>query len=241
MMRVIDINLDAAETDAPLESWLASASSLNLACGFHAGDSLIMENTVQFALAHGLAIGAHPGLPDRAGFGRCEMARTDAEIYADTLYQVGALHAIVRAAGGTLQHVKPHGALYHMACRQPHVAAAIACAVAALDLQLAVVGPRASLLLIEAQKKGLPTWSEAFADRTYGDDGQLLPRAHPAAVIMDPVQAAAQALRLAQAGQAQTLCVHGDQANARAVLIAVRQTLEAHGFTIAPPRATPSH
>ncbi len=234
----IDMNADLGEGFGSDEALLQLVSSANIACGFHAGDPHAMQATVRSCIAAGVAIGAHPGLPDRIGFGRREMAITPAEAYDYVLYQVGALDAMVRAAEGRMRHVKPHGALYHMAGRDAAIADAIVRAVGAVDDRLAIVAQAGSLLLETAEAAGLRTVSEAFADRRYRENGLLVPRGEPMAVITDEAEAAAQALKLASRTsgiRAETICVHGDGAEAVALAAAIREALLAGGVQIAAP------
>ncbi len=228
---------------------LRLVSSANVACGFHAGDAQIMRDTVAQAIAHGVAIGAHVSLPDLQGFGRREMSVTAAEVHAMTLYQIGALHAFTRAAGASLAHVKPHGALYNMAARDAVLANAIARAVRDFDPQLRLFGLAGSALIEAGNALGLPVAAEAFADRRYRADGSLQPRREVGAVIEDAAQATAQALGIARDGmvrsmdghdvrlQADTLCLHGDGAHAVQLAGRLRNALEAAGIRIAAPGA----
>ncbi|MHA6205995.1 LamB/YcsF family protein [Dyella soli] len=255
--KTIDINSDLGESfgawsmgdDAAL---LDIVSSANIACGFHAGDPDIMRRTVALAAERQVAIGAHVSLPDLQGFGRREMAVTPAEAYALTLYQIGALHGFVRAAGARLRHVKPHGALYNMAARDARLAEAIAAAVRDFDPSLRLFGLAGSALIDAGLAAGLPVASEAFADRGYRADGSLLPRSEPGAVISESDQAIAQAMAMAREGklravdgaivelQADTLCVHGDGAHAVTFARNLRAALEAVGIIIAAPHAAGS-
>lgn len=249
----IDLNMDAGESLTHAD-WLRElalypyVSSINIACGFHAGDAHVMSQSVAAAVSHGLAIGAHPGLPDRDSFGRLPMALTAREIYELLLVQIGALDTFVRLAGATLRHVKPHGALYHMANRDAEIAEAVTAAMATYDPNMLLFAPFDSLMIDAANKKGLRVVREAFADRGYGDDGQLLARATDGAMIDVPQRAAEQALALVQHGvvtaisgiripmPADTICIHGDHPHAPALLTAVREHLVKHGVTIAAPR-----
>jgi 5-oxoprolinase (ATP-hydrolysing) subunit A len=253
-MNRIDLNCDLGESfgawrmgdDAAL---LALVSSANIACGFHAGDPAIMQQTVERAIAHGVAIGAHVSLPDLQGFGRREMTVTPAEVHAMTLYQLGALHAFTRAAGTTLAHVKPHGALYNMAARDAVLAEAIARAVHDFDPQLRLFGLAGSALIEAGRVIGLPVAAEAFADRRYRADGSLQPRREAGAVIEDAAQATAQAIGIARDGvvrtvdgqdlslRAATLCLHGDGAHAVQFATKLRAALGAAGLRIAAPGA----
>jgi UPF0271 protein len=234
----IDMNADVGEgfgawrmgDDAPL---FEVVTSVNVACGFHAGDPSVMDATVERAARAGVAVGAHPGYFDLRGFGRRPLAADPAEVEADVLYQIGALAAFARARGTRLAHVKPHGALYNQCAAEPDLARAVARAVARFDRGLLLVGLASSACAREAaEAEGLTFAGEAFADRLYKDDGTLAPRSAPGAVILDPEAAAAQAVRLALDGAAATVCVHGDTPSAPAIARAVRRTLEAAGITV---------
>jgi UPF0271 protein len=253
-MTTIDLNSDLGES---FGAWtlgddagvLAHVTSANIACGFHAGDPDTMRRTVDLARAAGVAIGAHVSLPDLAGFGRREMRVSPGEAHALTLYQVGALSAFVRAAGATLCHVKPHGALYAMAAREPALADAIAAAVRAFDPGLVLVGLAGSELPRAAAAHGLAAANEAFADRRYEADGHLVARGEADAVIGDADAAVAQALSIALRGeavarsgrpvrvQADTLCVHGDHPGAAAFAARLRAGLEQAGVRVEALRA----
>ena len=187
-MNCIDLNADLGESfgawrmgdDAGVMPWITSA---NIACGFHAGDPTTMRATIALCAQHGVAIGAHPSLPDLQGFGRREMKISPDEVYAQTLYQVGALHALTKAAGTQLHHVKPHGALYNMAARDAALAGAIARAVHEFDASLVLFGLAGSALPKAGTATGLRVAHEAFADRRYQADGSLTPRSQSGAVI----------------------------------------------------------
>jgi UPF0271 protein len=220
-------------------------TSANIACGFHAGDPDVMRRTVALARRHGVAIGAHPGFADLQGFGRREVRIASAELENLVLYQVGALSAVAAAEGARLSHVKPHGALYNMAAREPQLADAIARAVATVGERLILVGLAGSELIRAGDRAGLPTASEVFADRGYRRDGTLLPRGEAGAVIEDPATAAARAVQMVQQGtitaqdghviavKADTICVHGDTPDAAAMARAIRSALEAAGIQVA--------
>ncbi|MBL8135408.1 MAG: LamB/YcsF family protein [Acidobacteria bacterium] len=247
----IDLNSDLGEA---FGAWpmgqdgllMPVISSANVACGFHAGDPCTIRHTIRLARKHGVAIGAHPGLPDLIGFGRREMQVTPAEVEDMVLYQVGALAAIARSEGVPLQHVKAHGALYNMACRDEALAEAIARAVVAFDPTLVLFGLPGSALLQAGLDAGLPVAAEAFADRAYRPDGSLAPRSQPGAVIhdVDAVVARAVAMVTEQSVaatdgttiqfEADTLCLHGDTPGAAALAVAIRRGLEDAGVTIAP-------
>ena len=251
-MRSIDLNCDLGESYGAWrmgedEAVLAQISSANVACGFHAGDPDTMRRTVQLAVARGVAIGAHPSLPDLQGFGRRELAVSADEAYALTLYQIGALAAFARGAGGALHHVKPHGALYNMAARDAALAAAIAAAVADFDRGLILVGLAGSALPQAGRAAGLAVAADAFCDRRYRADGSLTPRRDAGAVIHDIDAAVAQGLSIALRGEAtagdgsrvaiaaDTLCIHGDRPDAAAFARRLRSALGEAGVTIAAP------
>ncbi|HEX5488303.1 MAG TPA: 5-oxoprolinase subunit PxpA [Rhodanobacteraceae bacterium] len=248
-MKTIDLNADLGESfgawqmgdDAGVMPWISSA---NIACGFHAGDPSIMRRTVGLCIEHGVAIGAHLSLPDLQGFGRREMRVTPDEAYAQTLYQVGALHAFACTADTHLHHVKPHGALYNMAARDPDLARAIAGAVRDFNPTLILVGLAGSALVDAGRAAGLAVQREAFCDRRYRADGSLTPRSVAGAVIEDIDVAAAQAVSIATHGEAgaddgatvrieaDTLCIHGDRAGAGNFARAMRQALEHAGIRV---------
>ena len=226
---MIDLNCDMGELpDASHEAALMRyISSANIACGEHAGDDAIMERTARLALARGVRIGAHPGYPDRENFGRIAIPMTAAEI-AETVYrQILRLEAIVQRLGGAIVHVKPHGALYNVAVRNSEVAGAIGAGVARWNRQIPVFGLAGSPMLEVWRGMQLPVMGEAFADRRYEADGSLRSRQLPDALITDPAAAAAQAVRLARLGNAQTICVHGDTPGAVGILKACREALSA--------------
>lgn len=239
----IDLNCDLGESFGPWPmgqdaALMASISSANVACGFHAGDPGAMRTTVTLARAAGVAIGAHPGFPDLVGFGRRELKATPQEVEDLVLYQVAALAGIAGAQGVRLQHVKPHGALYNMACRDRSLADAIARAVAAFDRTLILFGLPASELLAAGVAAGLPVASEVFADRAYEADGSLAGRAKPGSVIHDPAAVVARAVGMVRDHQvvaidgsvialdADTICLHGDTSGAADLARAVRAGLE---------------
>ncbi len=244
----VDLNLDAGEgvADPHLEDELISlVSSVNVACGFHAGDPYGIRRVVESAHRRGVAVGAHPSLPDRSGFGRRFLRVTPTEVEADVAYQVGALAALCALVGGRLHHVKPHGALYHLAAQDASLARAVAAAVARTAPDALVYAPPASALEREARAAGLAVAREGFTDRGYDRRGRLLPRGHPGA-LLTPEEAAAQALLLARgrvrvaggdelALACETLCLHGDTPGAVEVARQVRASLEAAGVRVAPP------
>ncbi len=252
MGAAIDLNADVGEGLGP---WPMGAdgdliplvSSANVACGAHAGDPLTIRRTVRLALDCGASVGAHPGYPDLVGFGRRALAMADDELEASVLYQVAALAGIVRAEGGRLAHVKPHGALYHRASADAGAARAVATAVARIDPGLQLVVPPGSAMIPAAADLGLMTVIEGFADRVYEADGRLRSRDLAGALNDDPAAAAAQALSIARDGRARardgssvavpaaTICVHGDTPGAAAIAAAVRAALEAAGIAVLAP------
>jgi 5-oxoprolinase (ATP-hydrolysing) subunit A len=202
-------------------------TSANIACGGHAGDEATMERTARLALERGVRIGAHPGYPDRANFGRLEMPLSPSQIAQTVFAQIERLDAVVRRAGGEIVHVKPHGALYNVAVRNAEVAGAIGEGVARWNAAVPVFGLAGSPMLEVWRGMGLRAIGEAFADRRYEPDGTLRNRKFADALITDPAAAAAQAVRFAQAGQAETICVHGDTPGAIDILAACRAALSA--------------
>jgi UPF0271 protein len=240
----VDLNADLGEGAADDAELLALVTSANIACGWHAGDARLMQATVDAALERGVAIGAHPSYPDRDNFGRSEMQLTAAQVRADVIYQVGALAALVRAAGGRLHHVKPHGALYNQAARDPVLADAIATAVLDVDPGLALYGLAGSELLRAAERAGLRPVAEVFADRGYRADASLVPRSQPGAMVSNVTEAVARTLRMVREGvvvavtgevvplNAQTLCLHGDGPHALAFARAIHAALLDAGITI---------
>jgi 5-oxoprolinase (ATP-hydrolysing) subunit A len=224
----LDLNCDMGELDdaaheAALMEYITSA---NIACGGHAGDEATMERTARLALARGVRIGAHPGYPDRENFGRVEMSMS-AEAIAETVRgQIERLQAVVERAGGNIVHVKPHGALYNVAVKNAEVARAIAEGVARWNPQVPIFGLAGSPMLDVWRAMGMRVAGEAFADRRYEADGTLRSRKFPDALITDPAAAAAQALRFAREGVAETICVHGDTPGSVAILKACKDALK---------------
>jgi UPF0271 protein len=224
---MIDLNCDMGELeDAQHEAALMQyISSANIACGGQAGDEATKERTTRLALERGVNIGAHPGYPDRANFGRLEISMTAAEIERTVFDQIERLDAVVRRLGGRIVHVKPHGALYNVAVHNGEVARAIGNGVARWNRQVPVFGLAASPMLDVWREMGLPVAGEAFADRRYEPDGTLRSRKFADALITDPAEAAAQAVRLARGGTASTICVHGDTPGSVNILKACREAL----------------
>lgn len=253
-MKCIDLNCDMGESfgawkmgdDAAIMPLITSA---NVAAGFHAGDPATIRDTVRLALKHGVAVGAHPSLPDLAGFGRRAMKVTAREVYDLVLYQGGAVAAFVRAAGATLQHVKPHGALYNMAAKDAALADAIAAAVKDLGDGVRLYGLAGSSMIEAAKRHGVAAVSEVFADRSYQRDGSLTPRDQPGAMLIDERAAVEQALSMVMQGkvravdgidvpvEAGTLCLHGDQPGAVAFARALRAAFDERDIRVRAPGA----
>ncbi|KAA0181624.1 5-oxoprolinase subunit PxpA [Cupriavidus cauae] len=240
----IDLNADLGEGCGSDEALLALISSANIACGWHAGDASTMLQTVQWALAKGVAIGAHPSYPDRENFGRTEMQRDPRDIYADVLYQIGALAAIVRAQGGRLAHVKAHGALYNQAARNRAQAQAIVDAVRDFDPRLTFFGLAGSVMIEVAREAGLTVKEEVFADRGYNPDGSLVRRGTPGALLDDDEAVLSQTLSMVRDHkvraidgqwipiQADTVCLHGDGPHALAFAQRIRDRLREEGIAV---------
>ena len=228
-MRFIDLNADLGEGGTEDATLLGLVSSANIACGGHAGDEATMRRSIELALASGVAIGAHPGYEDRAHFGRLAMTLPLEEVTGLVRRQVERLAVLASEAGTRLHHVKPHGALYNQASRDPLLAAAV---VAGIPPDLVLYALPNSALAEAGRAAGLIVCAEGFADRRYRDDGSLMPRGEPGAVIKDVDAAVAQALAIASNGVADTLCVHGDGVTAVAILQALRPRLEAADLTI---------
>jgi 5-oxoprolinase (ATP-hydrolysing) subunit A len=251
MNLVVDLNSDLGEGAGHDNEILDLVSSANIACGFHAGDPPSIFASIQAALERGVALGAHPSFPDRENFGRTEMTMPPAEVYAFVAYQIGAFQSLARAAGGRMNHVKAHGALYNMAARDRALADVIANAVVALDPKLILFAPAASQLDYAATELGLQTASEVFADRNYLADGSLVPRSRPDAFVHDPVEAADRIIRILSEGMVRavdgtdvsvsgnTVCVHGDNPQAVAFVRKVRERLELEDVLIAAPAPLP--
>jgi len=223
----IDLNCDMGELEdsAHEAALMEHITSANIACGAHAGDEATMERTARLALARGVRIGAHPGYNDRANFGRIEIPMAPIDITNSVRTQILRLEAVVRRLGGAIVHVKPHGAMYNVAVRDAEVARAIGEAVAQWNPAIPIFGLAGSPMLDVWRSMGLTAMGEGFADRRYEPDGTLRNRRFPDALITDPPEAAAQAVRLARGGTAQTICVHGDTPGAVAILKACREAL----------------
>lgn len=251
----IDLNCDCGESFGPWPMGddvgvLPHVTSANIACGAHAGDPDTMRRTVRLARDLGISVGAHPGFPDLQGFGRRVLPLTPEEVATSMLAQVGALHAIARAEGVALVHVKPHGALYNHAAVTPPVAQAIAEAVAAFDPELILVVLASSALEQAGRAAGLRVAREAFADRVYEADGTLRARRHSDPMILDYAQNLEQVLNIVQRGyvvahggaqvsvQADTVCLHGDAPGAAGRAAFLRQGLRAAGIEVAALRVS---
>ncbi len=246
---LIDLNTDAGESpealaDGSEEALLRVVTSTNIACGAHAGDEHTMAATLALAVRLHVAVGAHPGYPDRAGFGRDSLGMTPAAIEDSIFKQVRLLAEAARVAGCALTHVKPHGALYNDAARDRETAAAIARGVSRWATDVVMVGLAGSSMLEVFREHGFVAAAEAFADRTYESDGTLRSRKLPGALISDPARAAAQAVRVVRDGKvtafdgrgvavrARTICVHGDTPGAAKIAAAVRDALLATGASL---------
>lgn len=249
-MRRIDLNSDLGEsfgawTLGQDEALMTSMTSANIACGFHAGDPGVMRRTVGLAKQHGVAIGAHPGFPDLIGFGRRDMDVAPQDVEDLVLYQLAALAGIAKAHGMSLQHVKPHGALYNRACRDAALARAIARAVSAFDRTLVLFGLPQSELINAGRREGLTVAAEAFADRAYESDGSLVSRGKPGSVIHDTGEVVARAVTMVRDRvvvaadgsilplEVETLCLHGDTPGSGELARRIRLGLEAAGITVA--------
>jgi UPF0271 protein len=248
-MKRIDLNCDMGElpgaiADGTQEALMRSITSVNVACGGHAGDERTMKATIEQALRWKLAIGAHPGYPDRANFGRVEL-KLLVEAIADTVFeQVRALAEIAAGCGVRLAHVKPHGALYNQAVRNHEIAEAIAKGVARWSGEVVLVGLAGSPMLDVFREAGFAVAAEAFADRRYEADGTLRSRKFEDALIRDPEEAGRQALSIVERGvvvacdgtevsiDAKTVCIHGDTLGASKIAAAVARTLREAGVTL---------
>jgi UPF0271 protein len=243
-MKSCDLNCDLGEgkgNDAAIIPFITSA---NIACGYHAGDENTMRETVLLAKRHGVAVGAHPSFPDRQNFGRTEQETSAQMVYELVAQQLNIMQKILLDLDVTLHHVKPHGALYNMAARTPVLARAIANAVYDFNPALVLYGLSGSASIFEAETRGLKTGSEVFADRTYQDDASLTPRKQADALIADEQVGLKQVLQMVQTGcvmstsgkrvpiVAETICLHGDGANAAAFAKAIYHQLKAAGISI---------
>lgn len=248
-MASIDLNSDLGESYGAWKmgddaAMLSIVSSANIACGFHAGDPLGIRHTVKAAVEKGVVIGAHVSYPDRVGFGRRDMDATSAELISDVIYQIGALQGIARAAGARVAYVKPHGALYNRIAYDAKQGQAVIDGIKEIDPNLVLMGLAGTPILKLAEKSGLKTVAEAFADRAYTPNGELVSRREAGSVLHDTAVISERMLRLAREGtleaidgsiikiEAHSICVHGDSPDAVAIAQAVRQRLEADGIAI---------
>ncbi len=255
----IDLNADVGEGSTPLDELVELAlagivSSVNIACGGHAGDLGVMRRLVTVAHARGLRIGAHPGYRDRAHQGRAPLSLPEADVFQLIREQIETLAAVARAAGARLTHVKPHGALYSQAAGDRRLAVVVAAAVRDVDPALQLIGPCGSQLLEVGAAAGLAVWPEAFIDRLYRPDASLVPRGEPGAVITDPDAAAERAVQLVLDGTVlagdgetvlqlhpRTLCIHADTPGAVAIARHVHAALGERGVEIAAGKAEAGH
>ena len=250
MAKRLNLNADLGESFGPWKmgsdaAMLRIVNSANVACGYHAGDPPVMLKTVALARDNGVSVGAHPGFPDLQGFGRRRMDIPADELEAMLICQIGALDACARAQGLRVTHVKPHGALSNIACADRKVADAVARAVHRLDPQLILLAPAASQMALAGQALGLTIVEEIFADRAYLDDGNLVPRSQPGAMIHGAEASLAHVMRMVEESalisingkripvNPQSICVHGDNAEAVATAKALRDGLQKAGYTLA--------
>jgi UPF0271 protein len=248
--RTIDLNADMGEGFGRYalddDALLSRVTSASIACGFHAGDPMVMRDTVAKAVNGGVTIGAHPSYPDLVGFGRRALAASPAEIEALVVYQIGALQAVCSAAGARVRYVKAHGALYNRAAQDVPTADAIARALHSVDPSLALLGLAGSAMIAAAERAGIRGVNEAFVDRAYRSDGTLVPRTEDGAVLTDVNVIADRALQMIESGtvdcidgsvinvRAESLCTHGDGPHALEIVRAVRTRLESAGMVVAP-------
>lgn len=225
-MKPLSLNIDLGERPDEPDELYSIATMVNIACGGHAGDAASIRRAVDLALNAGAKIVAHPSYPDRENFGRKSMAITFIKLAKALHAQILWFMTITENMGGTVFAIKPHGALYHDAAESPLTAEVLLTVIECLvDTKCAIVGPPKGILKEKALERGMTYLDEGFADRTYLPDGQLVPRSQPNALLTDPMEAAAQTLRLAQTGQFATLCVHADTPNSLSVARAVRTAL----------------
>jgi UPF0271 protein len=249
-VRQLDLNADVGEGEPGIdEALIPLMSSVNIACGLHAGGPATMSASVKLALHNGVAIGAHPGYADREGFGRRPRQHSAAEVLELIIFQLGALAAIARAQGALLGHVKPHGALYNQAENDAGLAEIIVAAIRSFDPRLRLVGRAGSAMHRAAARMSHPFTAEAFADRRYQPDGSLLPRSEPGSVLIDAREAVAQVRSLVTEGEVrasdgsrvkvafETLCLHGDTPGAPQLAVQIREQLHGLGVGVSPPRS----
>lgn len=221
-MNSLDINVDVGEAyaedaDKKDAALIPFVTSVNIACGFHAGDYKTMAKTIELAIKNKNHIGAHPSYPDREGFGRRPLEFSVEDIKLQLLYQIGALERICKYQGGRLHHVKPHGALYNEAAKNYEVAYAIAEVIASFDMALILVGLCHSQMEKAAKVLGIPFWGEAFADRRYDEEGFLVPRTADNAIIDSVDEMLTQVKGFIANEHVKTICIHGDSENALAL------------------------
>jgi UPF0271 protein len=246
----VDINCDLGESYGQFkigcdDEVMPHITSANIACGFHAGDPMVMKHSVELAKRHKVAVGSHPGFPDLMGFGRREMSLSSEEIESYIIYQTGALQAFAKTLDVKLQHVKPHGALYNMAMKDSGLAKAVVEGVVTFDSSLIVFAQAKSEMTKAATKAGLRVAYEVFSDRAYNRDGTLVSRAAPGAIIEDPKIVTERAVemvknqcvlavdgKVADLGEVHTICVHGDDLKAVSLVQALRKGLEAEGISV---------
>lgn len=250
-MKYVDLNCDLGESFGNYkcgmdEEIIPFITSANVACGFHASDPLVMQKTVKTAKENNVCVGAHPGFPDLVGFGRRNMNLSAGEITASIEYQIGALWAFCTANGMKLQHVKPHGALYNMAVKDPVIAEAICEGIAAVDKNLILLAPAGSQMILAAKRMGLSSAKEVFADRAYEEDGSLVARSKPGAMITDEETAIARVIQMIEKGtvvsitgkeievEADSVCIHGDSPSALAFAKNIHKALLDAGIQIVP-------
>ena len=254
MAKVIDLNSDVGESFGAYklgmdEEVIKYITSANIACGWHAGDPIVMDKTVKMAVTHGVGVGAHPGYPDLLGFGRRNMTCNMEDVKNYMIYQIGALYAFCKANGTRLGHVKPHGALYLTAVENKEVAQAVAEAIMSVNPELfyvALAGAKGELMRSIGQEVGLKVVYEAFPDRAYTPEGNLVSRSQPGAVIKDPEVVSKRALKMAKEGkvvaidgtsiplEVQTLCVHGDTPTAVDLVKSIRSILKDNSVEVKP-------
>lgn len=257
-MKMLNLNCDLGESFGNYkcgmdEEILPYITSANVACGFHASDPVVMQKTVRAAKKQGVAVGAHPGFPDLVGFGRRNMALSCEEITAIVEYQIGALWAFCKANGMKLQHVKPHGALYNMAAKDEKMASAICEGIAAVDTGLILLAPAFSQMAKAAKGFGLSCAMEVFADRAYEEDGSLVPRSKPGAMIENQEEAIKRVLQMVKKGtvtaitgkeievQADSVCIHGDSPKALAFAKEIHSALMDEGISLVSLEQVISH
>jgi UPF0271 protein len=244
MKLIVDLNADLGEGAGQDDELLALVTSANIACGFHAGDADTMRRSIEAARDQNVAVGAHPSFFDRENFGRKELSVKSEEVFDAVVYQLGVFQAIAEAAGVRANHVKPHGALYNMAARDAVLAEAVAGAIARIDKNLILFAPQNSALSRAGEATGLQIAHEVFADRNYLNNGSLVPRSRPDALLHDPEDAATRVVRMLREGKvrsvdgvdvdvrAETVCVHGDTPGAVEFARSLRARLEKEGVTV---------